>query len=302
MGRHAQEPPLQNGDAYWVRRVSPIWEATACARLPVHAPQGKPGAGAGGRTLYAELRDGAGSGPIFGARHRPRPRPVRQTAPLPSPGVAGQQTGARLAARRHRHSRHHDLLLATHHPPSPGTTPTSGLSHDVGLLRAAISSRIDNANGAAIGIRKSWLTRSAKPWARTNQASQETFVAATAASQILRQTARSLSRPARQLDLRTHPRNFERPLTTAINEQGRSARRQLSRHRPPAQAALLARQPYGRSRVLLPAVPEPLRSSTPRGWSWAPAAIAIDIGQQLEPLKAHCRPSVGRSGYYASST
>jgi PAS domain S-box-containing protein len=56
----------KNGDAYWVEaHVSPIWEGDRLAGYLSMRRKASPEQVQAAETLYAELRDGAGSGPIF---------------------------------------------------------------------------------------------------------------------------------------------------------------------------------------------------------------------------------------------
>ncbi len=202
------------------------------------APQGKPGAGAGGRDAVAELRDGAGSGsgPIFehGTAHGHGPfarlRRALRRASLGSKLVLASLLAAIVILGITT------VLLATHITRSLDNNARQQLSHDVGLLRAAISSRIDNANSAAIEYSKILADQIDETLGGPNQASRETFVALLAAS------GKSSGKPL-DLFLRNlrgsgsifvlTPQGFERAPDHRHQRTGRIGRRQLSRHRPP---------------------------------------------------------------------
>ncbi len=297
----------KNGDAYWVEaHVSPIWEGDRLAGYLSMRRKASPEQVQAAETLYAELRDGAGSGsgPIFehGSAHGRGPfarlRRALRRASLGSKLVLASLLAAIVILGITT------FLLATHITRSLDDNAHQQLSHDVGLLRAAISSRIDNANSAAIEYSKILADQIDETLGGPNQASRETFVALLAAS------GKSSGKPLDLFlrDLRGSgsifvltPQGFERRLTTAINEQGESAVGSYLATDHPAHAALLAGQPYvGPVRVF---GRQYLSRYTPifdaQGQVMGASGIAIDIGQQLEPLKAQLRAiQVGRSGYY----
>jgi len=295
----------KNGDAYWVEaHVSPLWEGDHLAGYLSMRRKARPEQIQAAEKLYGELRDGSASGPIFahGTAHRRGllgclRRAVRQ-ASLGSKLVLASLLAAIVILGITSY------LLATHITRSLDNNARLQLSHDVGLLRAAISSRIDNANSTAIEYSKILADQIDETLGGQHNASRESFLALLAAN------GKSSGKPLDLFlrDLRGSgsifvltPQGFERRLSTALNERGESAIGSYLATDHPAHATLLAGQPYvGPARIF---GRQYLSRYTPifdaRGRVMGASGIAIDIGEQLEPLKAQLRAiQVGNSGYY----
>ncbi len=176
------------------------------------------------------------------------------------------------------------------------------LSHDVALLRAAVSSRIENANFEADE--------------HTKIVTQLLQVQLGGTSRVDRQGLDALlANPARLVDIERYlkelraagtifflgPQGFQRRISTVPDEKGQSSVGTYLGADHPANNMLLAGQPYvGQSYVFgrhYIAHYTPLFDKA--GSVIGAIGIGIDIAEQLAPLKTQIRTMrVGNSGYY----
>ena len=176
------------------------------------------------------------------------------------------------------------------------------LTHEVALLRAAVSSRIESAHVEVGEHSKIMLELIGRSLGSTRQSPRRNL-------DTLFDDPERTAEITRYLKgfhgfgtlFRLTPDGFERRLSTVHDEQGNPATGTLLSTSHPAHAALLAGQPYvgqiavfGRQYLTRYT---PLVS--PSGEVIGAIGIGIDIDEQLAPLKAQVRTlQVGNSGYY----
>ena len=176
------------------------------------------------------------------------------------------------------------------------------LSHDVSMLRAAVSSRIENANTEAddhARIVTELINVRLGGAARVNRQSLDALLDAPARYADIERYLKDLRAAGSVFFLA--PNGFQRRISTAFDDKGQPSAGTYLGSEHPANNALLAGQPYvgptyvfGRHYI---ARYTPLFDNT--GAVIGAIGIGIDINEQLAPLKTQIRTMrVGNSGYY----
>src|SRR5574343_1536666 len=176
------------------------------------------------------------------------------------------------------------------------------LTHDVTLLRAAVSSRIENANieaGEHAKILTELINQQLGGHSKASQKSLEAILDNETRNSDIARYLKNL-RGAGTLFVLT-PKGFQRRLSTALDEQGQPATGTFLAADHPAIEALLAGKSYvGPARVF---GRYDITRYTPlfdhAGAVIGASGIGIDIDKQLAPLKEQIRTlHIGSTGYY----
>ena len=176
------------------------------------------------------------------------------------------------------------------------------LTQEVALLRAAVSSRIENANieaGEHAKIVAEQITQGLGNANHINRKNLGSLLDDPARNVEIARYLKGLHGFGTVFLLRTE--GFERRLSTVRDEMGNPATGTFLSTKHPANAPLLAGQPYvGQARVFgRPYITRYTPIFDPAGEVIGAISIGIDIDEQLAPLKAQLRKmQVGNSGYY----
>jgi len=295
----------KSGDAYWVEaHVAPIWEhGEICGYMSM---RWKPTDAqiAEAKKTYAAMLDGKQPGQAF--RHGSvastsswaKLRDLFAEASIQIKLILTSLLAALLILGTFA------WLLADNLSRTLGHEVRQRVRHDVGLVRAAVTSTIESARSDAID-HANMLSR------RIDQALGGPHKATPASIEALAKHSRSGDvnpiesfltdlRGAATIFVRT-PDGFKRVMTTARNEKGGSAVGTLLAANHPALPELLAGRNYlGPARVF---GHEYMTNYTPivdaKGRVVGATVIGIDLGEKLAGLKAQLRPArIGVSGYY----
>ncbi|MCG2576048.1 Cache 3/Cache 2 fusion domain-containing protein [Dechloromonas sp. XY25] len=178
------------------------------------------------------------------------------------------------------------------------------LTHDVSLLRAAVSSRIESANIETVEYAKILSDRVYETLGGRDKVSRRSFEA------MLEQTGNPANRKIDGVlrDLRgvgtiflLTPQGFERRMSTALDENGKSPIGSYLEAGHPAHLPLVKGETYtGPARVFGRQYVTRYTPIVDRdGEVIGASVIGIDISEQLKPLKTQIRSmQVGNSGYY----
>ena len=295
----------RNGDAYWVEaHISPIWDRDKVSGYMSMRRKATRDQIRLAEQNYATLRHQSQKELVF---EHGAARPRRSWASLPQTfGKASLGTKFVLAS----------LLaaiivlglstyfLAGHVTRALDDNARHQLTHQVSLLRAAVSARVESANIEAVEYSKLLSDQVYDAFDGQRNASLETLTA------ILRQESKSPVHHFEQFlkELRgvgsifvLTPQGFQRRLSTAVDERGKSAIGTYLEADHPASKVLAAGQTYvGPARVF---GRQYVTRYTPildaNNKVIGASVVGIDIGEQLETLKAQIRSmQVGNSGYY----
>ncbi len=295
----------KNGDSYWVEaHVSPICEEDRIVAYLSTRRKARPEDIAAARVLYARLRH-APDGEIH-FRHGaapPRTPWARLRAAFASYPLAIKFMLALALAC---------LLilgistrqLAAHLKHELDQRAINELRHDVSLVRAAVSARVESANVAVVHHSKTLNERVYLAMGGRRHSSRD------ALEKLIAELPKDRENPidAFMLDLDgvatvfvLTPDGFQRRLTTAVDENGNSATGTRMTDDHPALLALLAGHGFvGPARVFgrqYVTSYQPLLDN--RGEVIGASVIGIDMAKQLDTLKSELRNiKIGETGYY----
>ena len=309
---HAERPWIgviqnrsKNGDAYWIEaHVAPIWEhGEVCGYMSM---RWKPTDAqiAEAKKTYAAIR--AGHHPDFVFRHGApvstspwtKLRHAFAEAPIQIKLILSSLLAALLLLGSFA------WLLADNLSQTLGNEARDRVRHDVGLVRAAVSSALESASGDAINQATLLSKRIGRALGGADQATPAAIEALVNRPQS--QPGNPIEpfltdlRGAATIFVRT-PEGMKRVMTTARDEKGESAVGTLLAADHPALRELLAGRSYlGPARVF---GKEYMTNYTPivdaKGQVIGAAVIGIELGTKLAGLKTQLRSErIGASGYY----
>jgi len=295
----------KNGDFYWVEaHVSPLRNGqTRSGYLSMRRKPSREQIAAA-ESAYAALRDPTHAEPVV--RHG---KVVRRHPWLSLPANFEQASlGAKLVAASLAAAivilGIASYFLAGHVTRVLDDNARQQLTHDVSLLRAAVSSRIESANIETVEYSKILSDHLYETLGGREKLSRRSFEAmldqtGSPANQKIAGVLRDL-RGVGTIFLLT-PKGFQRRLTTALDENGKPAIGTYLDAGHPAHLPLVKGETYiGPARVF---GRQYVTRYTPiidrDGEVIGASVIGIDIGEQLKPLKTQIRSmQVGNSGYY----
>ena len=295
----------KNGDAYWVEaHVSPIWDKDEIAGYMSMRRKATRSKIQAAEQLYAAMQRKADNAPVFEhgtARQRKPWRSLHNAfsnAPLAIKFILASLTAAALVLGVSTY------FLASHLSRTLDENARKQLRHDVSLLRAAVSARIEGANIEVVEYSKVLSKRVYDAIGGQRNASRESL------ETMIEKMSASPGNPIDSFlhDLRgvgtifiRTPEGFQRRMTTAVDDLGGSPVDSYLATDHPAYLPLTAGQTFvGPARVFKR---QYVTRYTPildaQGAVVGATVIGIDIAEQLDTLKRQMRSmQVGETGYY----
>lgn len=294
----------KNGDAYWVEaHVSPIWENGVIAGyMSMRRKASRPKIEKA-EQAYAAMRAAPKEALAF--KHgsltkggltetlRSRYQNLRLATKVILASLLAALVVLSLVA----------YFLANHVTQTLNDNARQQLRHDVGLLRAAVSARVESANIEVVEYSKTLSERVYEAMGGEKNASLAALQALTGQDTSSRNPIDLFLRDLRGVAtiFVLTPEGFQRRMTSATTEVGTSAIGTFLAADHPATASLLAGNPFvGPIRVF---GRQYLASYTPifnaSGVVIGTSVIGIDMADQLATLKAQMRSmKIGETGYY----
>ncbi|MBS1138903.1 MAG: hypothetical protein H6R13_356 [Proteobacteria bacterium] len=295
----------KNGDAYWVEaHVSPIWDKDKISGYMSMRRKASRTDILLAEQNYAAMQKRTDSSLVFehgSASQHKRWGSLRNAfsnAPLAIKFIVASLAAAALVLGLTAY------FLASHVSRTLDENARHQLTHDVSLLRAAVSARVEGANIEAVEYSKVLSKRVYDAIGGQRKASREALEA---------MIVKMSDSPGNPIDVFLHdlrgvgtifiltPEGFQRRMTTAVDDNGASPVGSYLATDHPAFLLLTAGQTFvGPARVF---GRQYVTRYTPildaQGGVVGATVIGIDVGEQLDTLKRQMRSmQVGETGYY----